>query len=435
MTLRHYLVLLSLLALALAVAPLGCSTPPGGGGDAAATGPATAAEPATPRAVVEAYAKVVLDTYTAALKDAVAMKLAIQTFLEKPTPEHFAAARAAWVRARWSYGQTEAFRSYGGPVDGIGEEAGWAVGVEGPEARLNAWPVNEAGIDYVRGPGGERLERGIINDSDVPITQSLLVDRNQAGDEADVTMGYHAIEFLLWGQDFDDDGPGDRPVTDYRGDRGAERRGEYLRVVTEVVIEDLESLVAAWEPGRDNYRSQFLAQPPERSLGQILTGLATLSGFELASERIGVGLDSGDQEDEQSCFSDTTNLDYMADLQGVAEVYFGREIMRVVPDGRMSLRDAIRHWRSAEGTRPPASLASLVRHRDKELADRLEAALFEADALADTIPHPVDRILASDPGSPGRERMEALAESLYQLAELFKEAGEALGVEVQIAGE
>ena len=128
----------------------------------------------------------------------------------RPT-ENLDAAKEAWLTARDEYGPTEAFRFYGGPIDN--EE----TGVEG---LVNAWPLDEAYIDYVDGDP----EAGIVNNPDEhpTIDADALVAANEQGGEANVSTGWHAIEFLLWGQDLSADGPGARPVEDYTTSR--ERR-------------------------------------------------------------------------------------------------------------------------------------------------------------------------------------------------------------------
>ena len=70
--------------------------------------------------------------------------------------------------------------------------------MEGPEGRLNSWLLDEAYIDYVKG----NAQAGLINNFEFPLTEEALLAKNQEDDEADVSTGYHAIEFLLWGQDF-----------------------------------------------------------------------------------------------------------------------------------------------------------------------------------------------------------------------------------------
>lgn len=358
---------------------------------------------------VETYAEIVHANYVDAHADAVELQAAIQQLTASPSESTLARARSTWLEARESYGQTEAFRFYGGPIDGIGEEAGWREDVEGPESRLNAWPLNEAFIDYVEG----NSDAGIVNDPSVVLTAEALVDRNAITDEADVTTGYHAIEFLLWGQDLSTDGSGARPVSDYVGEsESVVRRRAYLQLVTDLLVTDLESLVKAWKPNATNFRAKFVSQPVDAALAQIMTGMATLSGFELASERIAVPLDSGDQEDEHSCFSDNTHRDFVANAQAIRNV-----------------------WLGTYGAVDGAGIVDVVRDAAPELATRIEQVNKRSVELAESIQPPVDRILATPPDAPARKPLQDLAEALYEQAELLLEAGRTLGLEVAIAGE
>jgi len=367
------------------------------------------AEPGPRRQAVETYARIVHANYADALADARAMGEAIDGFLADPTDQTLAAAKAAWLAARESYGQTEVFRFYGGPIDGIGDTIGLPAGAEGPEGRINAWPLNEAFIDGVKGAP----ESGIVHDPSIDINRDALIERNAVTDEADVTTGYHAIEFLLWGQDHRADGPGQRPVTDYTTAPGRDRRAQYLRVVTGLLIEDLAWLVESWAPDRpDNYRARFLAQDPDAALGRIMTGMATLAGFELASERLAVPLDSGDQEDEHSCFADNTHRDYVTNVIGIQNVYVGR-------------------YDQIEGV----GIHDLLAAQDAELAEKLKANIDAAVAQAKALDPPIDAILATEPGSAARQPLETMVDHLYTQAELLVAAGEALGVDAQIAGE
>ena len=358
---------------------------------------------------VQTYAQGVHAIYQAALQDAQALQQAVEGFLAQPDDQTLQQARQAWLRSRESYGQTEVFRFYGGPIDGVGPDAGWPEGVEGPESRLNAWPLNEAYIDYVKG----RPDAGIVNDPDVRIARDTLIQKNAAQDEADVSTGYHAIEFLLWGQDLSQTGPGERPASDYADATDNQRRRQYLRQVTDLLVQDLTSLTQAWAPDQaGNFRQRFLDRPADAALGDIITGLATLSGFELASERLAVPLDSGDQEDEHSCFSDNTHRDFVANLQGIANVWSGR-------------------YGQVEGT----GLNELVAQADPELARKLDEQVQQTLAAAEALPTPIDRVLASPAGSEGRQQMEGLVDELYTQAELLLEAAQTLNVESRIAGE
>lgn len=349
--------------------------------------------------VVNHYAALVLNNYKETYKDALNLQKSINQFLEAPTEKNLSEAKNAWLISRDSYGLTEAFRFYEGPIDFADAE-----GNEGPEGRLNAWPLDEAYIDYVQG----NEKAGLVNNPGLEITKASLTNKNQADDEAEVSTGYHAIEFLLWGQDLSLDTAGTRPVSDYAKTPENDRRRQYLRVVTNLLVDDLKVLVNSWEMKEGTYASKFVKD--ENALSKIMTALATLSGFELASERMATALDSGDQEDEHSCFSDNTHNDFIYNAQGIYNVYFSEF------NGERTM-----------------SIHGLLKEKDSKIADKIEAQLKETEALIAALPQPIDReILATPEGSEPRAQMELAIKSLQTQADLFKKAGEVLGVEVSI---
>jgi putative iron-regulated protein len=345
------------------------------------------------KAEIAAYAKGVHASYAASAAAAKTMASAIDAFLAKPSKKTLAAARKAWVAARPAYLLTEAYRFYDGPIEDI-------------EGEINSWPMNEAFIDYVEGDANA----GIINDKSEISIASLLV-KNMATDESDVTLGWHAIEFLLWGQDLDPDGPGARPASDYMPGKGNnDRRRAYLKLVTQRLIADLDRVAGSWKAGvPDNYAATFQALPPREAIGRIMNGLAVLAGSELMSERMSVGLDSGDQEDEHSCFSDTTHQDFVYDLKGIENVWTGK-------------------YPGAAGP----GMRALVLKVDKALAAEVDGLLADATAKIAKLGDPWDKVLASPPGSPARADGEAAVAALGKLADGLRRSGTALGVLVQI---
>ena len=257
--------------------------------------------------VVAHYANGVHALYTKNLNSATAMDTAIDIFLADPTPATLEAAKRAWLVARDDYGPTEAFRFYGGPIDN--EE-------DGPEGLINAWPMDEAYIDYVEGNPGS----GIINNPDEfpEITAELIESLNEEGAEENISTGWHAIEFLLWGQDMNEVGPGSRPVSDYTTADNADRRATYLATASDLLLVHLRGLEDAWDPGvSGNYRAEFIAMDADSALNNIITGIGELSRGELAGERMTVAYEARSQEDEHSCFSDNT----VADIIGNAPRY------------------------------------------------------------------------------------------------------------------
>ncbi|MDE0207638.1 MAG: iron-regulated protein [Candidatus Tectomicrobia bacterium] len=350
--------------------------------------PAGAPQSATVEKVVAHYADLVHAGYADSHKRAVELQSALQTLTERPSAAALEAAKNAWKRARIPYGQTEAFRFYGGPIDDA----------DGPEGLINAWPMDEGYVDYVMG----NPCTGIVNNLDAPITREHLVALNEQGGEENVSTGYHAIEFLLWGQDLSADGPGARPVSDYEG---APRRAQYLHTVAAQLVDDLQYLVDEWAPGQNgNYRTAFLAQAPREALRQILVGVGTLSRSELAGERMAVALESQDQEDEHSCFSDNTHDDIIRNAQGIQNVIQGRYVR-----GNGVL---------VEG---PGILSLLQDERRAELEGKTRNAM----AAAHTIKPPFDNEITSP---LGRQRVLAAIHALRAQAESIVNAAADLGI-------
>lgn len=340
------------------------------------------------------YAAHVYQSYRAAAADAENLRARINDFLQEPNTDTLAKSRNAWRVARDSYSQTEAFRFYEGPIDGTDR----ATGVVGPETRLNSWPINEAYIDYVVG----HPRSGLIADHRQMLSAKALARINQTHDEADISTGYHAIEFLLWGQDLFANSAGRRPASDYAPIPENQRRRDYLYAVTQLLIDDLNLLVVAWAPAQNNYAQWFITQPGGES--DILTGLATLSEFEMAAERLGAALDSGDQEDEQSCFSDNSLRDLKMNQKGIEAAFSGSD-----------------------------SMMQLLRVQNPHLAEAIATQFRKIDHLLLGLPEPFDQaILASPENSPARQRAEELVLALQEQALLFQDSGRFFGLTVHM---
>jgi putative iron-regulated protein len=338
--------------------------------------------------VAENYATMIAANYGQARATAQALRDAIDQLVAAPDEASSNAAREAWLAAREPYGQTEVYRFYDGPIDNPDD---------GPEGQLNAWPMDEAYVDYVDG----MPDAGIINDPAAypTIDAALIASLNEQGGETNIASGYHAIEFLLWGQDQDPAGPGARPASDYDASGAGtaanqDRRGMYLQAAAELLIDDLDRLIVAWDPAATgNYRAEFLAAAPEEILRRMLLGMGSLSGAELAGERMDVALDTQDQEDEHSCFSDNTHRDIINNATGIQNVYEGR-------------------YDTLDGP----GIYDLVATRDQALADRLRDELQASVDLAMAIPAPFDQAIVEH-----REAVEATIEALRTQADSIVE--------------
>ena len=292
---------------------------------------ARAAEPAE---IVDTYGDIALAMYEDALATAKELQATVDAFLAAPTEKNLQAAKDAWKAARAPYQQTEGYRFGNAIVDD------W-------EGRVNAWPLDEGLIDYVDADlYGEESEENPLYTANVVANTELRVGpdvvdassitpdlisgtlQEAQGVEANVATGYHAVKFLLWGQDLNgtEAGSGERPPSDYDTanctNENCDRRGAYLKAAADLLVADLEEMVANWQDG-GAARQEIGAKGSEGGLSSILTGLGSLSYGELAGERMKLGLLLHDPEEEHDCFSDNTHNSHYYDQVGMMAIWNG----------------------------------------------------------------------------------------------------------------
>jgi putative iron-regulated protein len=286
--------------------------------------------------VLDTYADIAAAKYGDSLITAQRLQTAVNALVANPSAENLTAARQAWLAARVPYQQTEVYRFGNAVVDD------W-------EGKVNAWPLDEGLIDYVDasygGPSDENEFAALnvianpmftLSGTEVDataITPDLLENTLQEADgvEANVATGYHAIEFLLWGQDLNGHGTGagQRPWTDYAiadecTNTNCDRRGEYLTAATDLLVSDLEWMVAQW--ANDGAARAEVMTNEDAGLAAMLTGMGSLSYGEVAGERMRLGVMLNDPEEEHSCFADNTHNDHFYDGMGVQNIYLGEYI-------------------------------------------------------------------------------------------------------------
>jgi putative iron-regulated protein len=329
----------------------------------------TAALPAfavTEAEVVKTYADIAQAGYGDSLATAKALQTAVDALIATPSEATLQAARSAWLAARVPYQQTEAFR-FGNPV------------VDDWEGRVNSWPLDEGLIDYVD-PGYGQSEENPLSTLNVIATPKFSIGSTEVdattitpaliretlheadGIEANVASGYHAIEFMLWGQDLNGTAPGagNRPYTDYlTGDSctggNCDRRGAYLKAATDLLVADLEEMAGDWAEG--GAARAVVTDDPAKGVQAILMGMGSLSYGELAGERMKLGLMLNDPEEEHDCFSDNTHNSHYYDGVGIRNVYLASYTR---PDG---------------STVSGPSLSELVAEKDGALDTELRARL------------------------------------------------------------
>ncbi len=349
------------------------------------TAPAQAADP---KQVVDTYADIAHAMYEDSLITAETLKAAVDALVAKPTRANLIRARAAWIAARQPYQQSEGFRFGNAVVDD------W-------EGKVNAWPLDEGLIDYVAASYGKTSDENPFFTANIianktlkhggktieasKITPALLSGTLQEidGVESNVATGYHAIEFLLWGQDLNGTGPGagNRPHSDFDTANctggNCDRRAQYLSAATELLISDLKDIVAAWAPG--GAARKAVTADPAKGVAAMVKGIGSLSYGELAGERIKLGLMLHDPEEEHDCFSDNTQNSHYYDQLGMIAIYRG-------------------HYARVDGTLVSGpSLRDLVATKAAGVAGKIDAALDATQARMQVMKDNADRrIMAYD---------------------------------------
>ena len=391
-----------------------------------AAGPAWAASEADKRAVIETYADIAQAGYEDSLASAKDLQAAVGALIAKPSDATLQAARDAWLAARVPYQQTEVYRFGNAIVDD------W-------EGKVNAWPLDEGLIDYVdAGAYGTESDENMLYAANVianesltlngetvdasQITKALLSDTLHEAEEveANVATGYHAIEFLLWGQDLNGTGPGAgaRPASDFDTANctggNCDRRAAYLQVATDLLIDDLTWMAAQWAPGGEA-RQGLLEGGGDAGLSTILTGMGSLSYGELAGERMKLGLLLNDPEEEHDCFSDNTHNSHFYNAVGIRSVYLGS------------------HKRLDGSLVTGASLADLVSAKDgsidKALRSKLDASVSALKVIVDSAEAGTayDQMLDAD-NATGNAKLQAAIDALKDQTGAIEKAVAALGL-------
>ncbi|MHC5654943.1 imelysin family protein [Stappia sp. ICDLI1TA098] len=384
---------------------------------------ASAAEPAE---VVTGYADIAAAVYGESLTSAQALSAAVDALVANPSDETLKAARDAWRAARRPYQQTEVYRFGNAIVDE------W-------EGKVNAWPLDEGLIDYVdAGYGTENPENAFYTANVIAnpklkvggkeidateITPALLAEQLQeAGEiEANVATGYHAIEFLLWGQDLNGTGPGagNRPATDFDTanctNGNCDRRAAYLKAATELLVSDLQEMADAWKVGGEA-RKELADKGEAGGLATILTGMGSLSYGELAGERTKLGLMLHDPEEEHDCFSDNTHMSHLDDIIGIRNVWVGTY------DGFDGKPVKV------------ASLKDLVEAKDPALAAEVTAKLDATVAAAEKMRARAETVEAYDQmigegNEAGNAAVQAVVDALIDQTRSIERVVASLGLE------
>jgi uncharacterized iron-regulated protein len=116
-----------------------------------------------------------------------------------------------------------------------------------------------------------------------------------------------------------------------------------------------------------------------------------------------------DRKDEESCFSESTYTDLVANDTGVADTYHGRY-----------------------GSLAGPSIADLLIAIDPALADQIDQQIQATQAAIAAIPQPFDHTVIADPKSDDHKKLDAAVQSFWPMQDLYRKMASALGIVINL---
>ena len=135
---------------------------------------------------------------------------------------------------------------------------------------------------------------GIVNDISIVLTADSLRQQHGLTDSSEVSLGFHALEFLLWGE------YGQRSFNDFlpistinaeqnaagltTGDLPNNRRRTVLRLLTQLLADDVQRLRQDWQNPLSPISQTYLQLPPKMRLEFIQQTAYQLLSVELPDQ-------------------------------------------------------------------------------------------------------------------------------------------------------
>ncbi len=345
--------------------------------------------------------------YSDALFQAMNLQTTIISFISDPSDGGLSESKLAWRNAYYAYMQCEGLRFSSGPVDDERELS----------RLLGTWPINPALIDYTSAATG-----GLISDSSsLPnVNSEALLMANEGVNNKQTNIGFHVIEFLLWGMDDEDVSlltSGNRTHLDYdQADSSIlnkDRRAAYLEGCSELLVTHLGLISSDWDSlESNNYRKEFLNLNVNNGLKNILTGIGTLTKSELADRALRKPVAKGPQDFETSNFSDNSITDVIAMTNSIEIFYRGT----YTPLTSLNIKGK--------------SIEDLILEANPDLANQVDKKLIECLDMVNAIPAPFDW-QASQEAEFGDGPIAAAVTSLDELEGLLKEVAREFDIGIE----
>ena len=263
----------------------------------------------------------------------------LSAFLHQPDSTHLVQVQSAWRQAYDAYLNTLVYAYL--PIKDPAEWHQKGIGYRATLTLLDSWPIEGGYIDHVPGYPFS----GIVNDLTLELNEDNLLAQHGFSDPSYASLGYHALEFMLWGAN------GDRAASDFLAkentapvvmpsegkaetpETAAEavsetvpvaepriqnhnRRRQYVQLLTNQLLEHLNRLQRRWQPSNGYYAELLDKTAANQSLLAALMASQSLLSKELLDRRLGTN---------SSEFSNTGIDDIIAISHGLKTLLLGNE--------------------------------------------------------------------------------------------------------------
>jgi putative iron-regulated protein len=254
----------------------------------------------------------------------------IATLTDQTNIENLNLSKQAWLNAHSAYELTTLHRYYATQL--MGEQD--SLVLMQLQYQINHWPIVPGYIDYVDG----YPDSGIVHDINVNLNADSLREQHGFFDVSEVTLGFHAIEFLLWGYDADSVA---RPATDFDAvleltpkeiesgytleQLSNNRRRLFLSVVVDTLVKDFLALQSLWLAEEPSISQRIESISGTELIVILADSMSAMLTQELLQRSLYPMLNGDFVESVQSPYSRSTQNAVSSQLSGLERLLLERQ--------------------------------------------------------------------------------------------------------------
>jgi len=282
----------------------------------------------------------------------------ITSLLHHPNPLSLEEAQNTWLKAYQAYLQVSFFHQV--PRFEKPQHHEDADTYDIIHEQLDSWPIEAGYIDYLP----QYPLSGIINDMTLKISEQDILQQHGFSDVRFASVGFHPMEFLLFGmdgkrsakdfvpqensieivdtdihlhdqeQEEGEEDPALASDTDATsqpqlsnqdtnfGPQNHNRRRDFLRILSALMVKNLQKLADRWEPAHGYYAKQWRQPQHQENLQRVYQVSMDTLQRQLLNNHMHPLLSEPQLDDLRSPFAKTDGANMLAILQGIEQLFY-----------------------------------------------------------------------------------------------------------------